>query len=230
LPLDKISDIVVEENRKRDFSNRLIWTIDACHGLGNQDINLSKIACDFFVSGTHKWLFGPRGTGILFGRKSAWNQIVPTVPSFSKECYRTWRGQDMSSEITFAHALSPGGFHSYELWWSLPEAFEFMESIGKLNIQKRTEELNTMLKLGISDISDVKLITPIDTSLSAGINCIEIGNLTSDELVEKLLQKNIVSSSGPYRKSYARLTPCILNTEDEVISTLDALKEICYEI
>ncbi len=55
-------------------------------------------------------------------------------------------------------------------------------------------------------------------------------NLTSDELVEKLLQKNIVSSSGPYRKSYARLTPCILNTEDEVISTLDALKEICYEI
>jgi len=34
--------------------------------------------------------------------------------------------------------------------------------------------------------------------------------------VKKLLEKKIISSSTPYRVVYVRLTPCILNSEEDV--------------
>lgn len=66
----------------------------------------------------------------------------------------------------------------------------------------------------------------MSASLSSGINCFEVDGLTPEEVVKKLTAKKIISSFSPYAVSYARLTPNIANTEEEVNKCIDALEKI----
>ena len=80
LPVRAIADALLEINRDRDEDERVLLCVDGVHGFGNQDVSPADLGCDFLVSGCHKWLFGPRGTGLIWGDPSAWERVVPTIP------------------------------------------------------------------------------------------------------------------------------------------------------
>jgi selenocysteine lyase/cysteine desulfurase len=127
---------------------------------------------------------------------------------------------------TFADLCTPGGFHSFEHRWALNEAFDFMLTIGKERVEKRTHALSALLKDGLSQISHVRLVTPRNAEVSAGINCFEVEGMSPESVVKKLRSKKIISSQAPYKTSFVRLTPCITNTEGEVLACLKALETI----
>ena len=99
LPIHALADAVAQANANRDPGDRALLCVDGVHGLGVEDVDLSTLGCDFFVAGCHKWLFGPRGTGVVWGQPRAWPAATPTIPTFS----------DAS---TPAGGMTPGGFHS----------------------------------------------------------------------------------------------------------------------
>lgn len=226
LPIRAISEVIREANAARPKEKRIYFAVDGVHGFGNQDEDISQLGCDFFSAGTHKWIFGPRGTGILFARKDAWDFIRPTIPQFSDYPYLEWMGMAPDREPTFHELLSPGGFHAFDHRWSLDAAFEFQMAIGRARVHQRTTALNTRLKQGIQDISGLDLLTPVDPELSAGINCFIVGNLDANETVKRFHDAGVIASSSPYRISYARLTPCVINTEAEVDTSLEILEKI----
>jgi len=90
LPIHEMSAVIKEANQQRSPDKRIYFCVDGVHGFGIENINMAELGCDFFVAGTHKWLFGPRGTGIIFGRKEAWDMVTPTIPSFSYNSYSAW--------------------------------------------------------------------------------------------------------------------------------------------
>jgi selenocysteine lyase/cysteine desulfurase len=223
-PVKQIADMVKEANQHR--KNRIYLCVDGVHGFGIEDITMSGLGCDFFVAGTHKWIFGPRGTGIFFARKDAWDMITPIIPSFEDSTYYDWMGVNPMDSFSFSDLCSPGGFHSFEHRWALPEAFNFHLTIGKAKVQDRSHKLSTLVKDGLSNIKHIRLITPRDESVSAGINCFEVAGMKPDDVVKKLATKNIIASASPYKTSYVRLTPNILNNEDEVATCIQALEQI----
>ena len=149
LPIRAIADAIAEINKKRSDKQRVYFVVDGVHGFGNQAEAVSDLGCDIFIAGTHKWIYGPRGTGIVYARKDVWDFVEPTIPAFSLAPYVAWLGEDLGREATFSELLSPGGFHAFEHRWSLNEAFEFQLDIGREHVHKRTTELNTMLKDGL---------------------------------------------------------------------------------
>ncbi len=62
--------------------------------------------------------------------------------------------------------------------------------------------------------------------LSAGINCFEIDGLPPKKIVDGLLAKKIIASESPYATSYARLTPGLLNSPEEVDQAVAAVKAL----
>lgn len=226
LPLRKMADVIAEENKSRPENKRIYFCVDGVHGFGIENITMEEIGCDFFAAGTHKWMFGPRGTGILWARKDAWNMVEPLIPSFHLRAYGQWLGMVPQDPLTFNEKCSPGGFHSFEYRWAQNEAFDFHLKIGKEKIQERTHYLSSILKEGLSDLPHVTLHTPIDPNLSSGINCFEVAGFTPNEIVEKLMESKIIASTSPYRESYARLTPCIINSEEEVRRCIDAVAQL----
>jgi selenocysteine lyase/cysteine desulfurase len=72
----------------------------------------------------------------------------------------------------------------------------------------------------------VKVFTPQDSRLSAGIICFAIEGQTADETVRKLRERKVVASASPYKVSYARLGPSLVNDEAEVDAALRAVRDI----
>ncbi|AFD06724.1 aminotransferase class V-fold PLP-dependent enzyme [Solitalea canadensis] len=225
LPIKKFSAAIKAVNASRSPEKRIYFCVDGVHGFGVENIDIKDMGCDFFTAACHKWIFGPRGTGILFGKKDAWDMMVPTIPSFDK-VYAEWLGLIPKDQLTFGDIFNMGGFHSFENRWALDKAFEFHFKVGKGNIEERTHELNTMLKQGLKEIKHIKLYTPVSSELSCGINCFDVDGLKPDEVVKRLHSKNIIATSSPYRISYARLTPSIINTEEEVKRCISELERI----
>ena len=72
----------------------------------------------------------------------------------------------------------------------------------------------------------MKLLTPRDPALSAGIICFDVEGQTPEETVQKLLAKRVIASSSPYKISHPRLAPSLVNDEQEVEQALRAVREI----
>jgi isopenicillin-N epimerase len=227
LPVRAIADIIAEVNRDRDFADRVVLIVDGVHGLGAVDEKVKDLGCDFFISGTHKWLFGPRGTGIIRATGENWSRIRPTIPTFSgEEPYAAWIENRNPGGSTKANWVTPGGFIAYEYQWAMTEAFRFHEQIGAQRIAARINELNGILKSGLSELQGITLYTPQDPALSAGLVCFDVKGLHPDEVVHRLLDRKIIASTTPYRNTHARLSAGMMNTTDEVNEVLRAVRAL----
>jgi selenocysteine lyase/cysteine desulfurase len=213
LPIRRIARALGPLNRGRAERDRILLCVDGVHGFGIENVRLPALGCDFFAAGCHKWLFGPRGTGIVWGRPSAWRHVTHTIPSFTEGG-------------TPGAVMTPGGFHSFEHRWALAEAFRFHRRIGKARIAARTHALNTRFKNGLARMRHVKLHTPRSGSLSAGLVCFEVAGLAPQEVVDRLLARGIVATVTPYAQPYARVAPSILNTPAEIDRTLRAIRAL----
>ncbi|MEO7093078.1 MAG: aminotransferase class V-fold PLP-dependent enzyme, partial [Polyangiales bacterium] len=173
----------------------------------------------------HKWLFGPRGTGVIWARPDVWPRMQPVIPPFGVESFEAWR-KSVAAPPTSAFMMTPGGYHSFEHRWSLPEAFDFHLRLGKQRVRDRTHALNVRLKRGLAAMKHVTLHTPLDEALSAGIVCFDVAGLAPDAVVERLKKARVVATATVNTPSYARLSASIYNTEDEIDRTLEAIRAL----
>ncbi|MFQ3323452.1 MAG: selenocysteine lyase/cysteine desulfurase [Pseudomonadales bacterium] len=222
LPIRALSDAINKINAKRASDRQIIFCVDGVHGFGIENIDISALACDFFIAGTHKWIFGPRGTGIIWGSAKGWEQCKPVVPGFGRSG-AVWRGTASLDEVPPGEHMTPGGFHSFEHRWALPEAFKLHLQLGKAQIQKRIHQLNTQTKLALSVIPNVKLYTPISTELSSGFVCFDINGMAQIDVVKNMYGQGVVMSNTPYRESYARFAPSLFNDEKQIAQAVEKI-------
>jgi isopenicillin-N epimerase len=227
LPLRRIADALDEVNVKRDEARRVLLCVDGVHGFGVEDIALSDLGCDFFMAGCHKWLFGPRGTGIVAGTQRGWEAVVPTIPSFiDGGTWQAWYSGADPTGPTTGSRMSPGGYKAFEHLWALTQAFEFHEGIGKTRVAERTRELAGHLKQGLGGMSHVTLHTPHAHELSAGIVSFDVNGMSPVAVVNRLRERRIVASVAPYAVPHVRLTPCIQNTAAEIDIVLQEIRAL----
>lgn len=226
LPIADMARAITQINRKRDEHDRAVFCVDSVHALGVENFRVQELGCDFLIAGTHKWMFGPRGTGLVWGHPRAWPIANAIIPTFNTEAYDIWMKLHPPKRLPQPVYMTPGGFHSFEHRWALDEAFKFHEAIGKARVTQRIYELNQQLKQGLAAMTHVTLHTPLSQELSAGIVCFEIAGLAPAQVVEKLRQRGIVGSVTPYATQYARLAPGVINSVEEIDRTLAVVREL----
>jgi selenocysteine lyase/cysteine desulfurase len=222
LPLAEIGTAVGELNDHRDPRDRVLVCVDAVHALGVEPADVSALGCDFLVAGCHKWLFGPRGTGLVWGRREAWDEVTPTIPSFDRRAIGAWIG-GRALDGPRAALFAPGGFHAFEHRWALAEAFRFHLQLGKRQVAERTRALAVRLKDGLAAIPAVRLVTPRAPELSAGIVCLDVGDLDPDQAVAGLRRQGVLASVTPYATPHLRLGPSIVTSEADVDAAVRAV-------
>ncbi len=215
LPVAAMAEVIRQENARRDAAEQILFCVDGVHGFGIEDVDVTTLGCDFFVAGTHKWIFGPRGTGVIWGNERAWGMSEVVIPSFSSS-YDVWLGLTTADQVPVGEHMTPGGFHSFEHRWALPAAFELHLALGKARVQQRIHQLNTQTKEGLAKIDGVKLYTPMSPELSSGLVCFDVDGVPQVEVVERLHKQGIIASNTPYRQSYARFAPSLINNPGEI--------------
>lgn len=198
IPVQQIADAV----------RPALVVLDGVHGLAADDLPIDSV--DVLVAGTHKWLGGPRGTGLVWSR--AWDRLRPFIPTFHP-------GSPASS-------WNPGGYHTFEHRWALAEAFDFHHRIGRTKVTKRIQSLATRLKQGLAELRNVRLVTPVSEEVSAGIVCFEVDGLDPPAAVMRLKERRIAASVTPYAQPYVRLGTGLWVDEADVDAALDAITRL----
>jgi len=212
LPLADIGALVDKHNRGRSEADRIVYVVDGVHGFGVEDVNFPAMNCDFFIAGTHKWMFGPRGTGIVVSRTADVKYVTPIIPTFSEAEH-------------FSTTMTPGGYHSFEHRWALTEAFKLHLQLGKADVQARIHELNSYLKKRLLQRPQIELVTPLSPEFSAGFTFFRVKGKDCDKIAAHLMANKVVADAverdvGPV----IRTAPGLLNDEaqiDRLLAVLD---------
>jgi selenocysteine lyase/cysteine desulfurase len=220
LPIQEMARAIHQLNEARAEQDRTIFCVDGVHALGVENFRLSDVGCDFLVAGTHKWIFGPRGTGLVWGHQQAWPVANAIIPTFNSQAYDVWMKLSPPKDLPNSVYMTPGGFHSFEHRWALDEAFTFHRAIGKARVTQRIYELNQQMKQGLAKMPHVTLHTPMSQDLSSGIVCFDVEGMTPRQVIERLRQKKIIGSVTPYATQYARLAPSLLTSTEDIELTL----------
>ena len=225
LPVREIAAAIGAENRRRDPDRRIVFALDGVHGLGIEAGTPADLGCDFLIAGTHKWLFGPRGTGIVWGSPLAWSHVRPTIPTFDPQAYGAWLF-DRPAAVPPGPLRTPGGYKAYEHRWAAADAFRLHTRLGARAIERRTHALARRLKDGLSETRRLALVTPASEGLSAGIVCFTPFDHSADDVVAALAGRRVVASVTPYRDRYVRVGPSIANSEADVDAALKAIRQV----
>ncbi|KOY00300.1 pyoverdine-tailoring periplasmic protein PvdN [Pseudomonas nunensis] len=203
-PIAEIGALVDKHNRNRADKDRIIYLVDGVHGFGVEDLSFPVMNCDFFIAGTHKWMFGPRGTGIVCSRSPEVKYVTPIIPTFSEA-------------TAFSTTMTPGGYHSFEHRWALNEAFKLHLQLGKADVEARIHALNSYMKKRLQAQPQIELVTPLSPELSSGFSFFRVKGKNSDKIAAYLMQNKVVADAverdvGPV----VRTAPGLLNTEAEI--------------
>ena len=224
-PVRRIADALARAQASREPRERALLCVDGVHGFGVEDATMPDLGCDFFVAGCHKWIYGPRGTGILWGRADAMRGLLPTIPPFFGAW---WTAREYGGEPPpiDGRVMSPGGFKSFEHYWALADAFALHQEIGKSRIQARIHELNRHAKEGLAAMKHVTMRTPMSSAVSSGIVCFEVAGMKPDAVVDKLSAAKVIGSVTPYRPSFVRIAASLVNDHEDVDAALRVIRAL----
>jgi selenocysteine lyase/cysteine desulfurase len=195
----------------------VLLVVDGVHGIGAADETIATMGADYFCAGCHKWMFAPRGTGLVWANAGNWARLRPTVPNFSElESYEAWGQNRPPAGPNNAARMTPGGFHAFEHQWAMQAAFNMHKQMGANRVAARIRSLNDQLKASLAENRKIRMHTPLSGDLSAGMVAFEVEGLKPEEIVKRLLEQKIIASTSPYAISYARLAPSLVNTPEEV--------------
>jgi selenocysteine lyase/cysteine desulfurase len=218
LPLRQIADALPD---------RVLMCVDGVHGLAAEADTVRSLRCDAFASGGHKWLYGPRGTGVLWAGARVRELVRPAIPSFDDgESYGSWLTGRSPRGIPDGPRLTPGGFHSFEHRWALTQAFAFHEAIGRARVETRIRTLVVRLRSGLAEVRSVRMRTPASRSLSAGLVCFDVDGRDPSDVVARLAERRIVASVTPYARRHVRLGPGIVNSLEDIDAAVRAVASL----
>ncbi len=168
-PLKEISQMAHEKG--------LLVLGDSAHGLGMLDLNMKEMGIDFFASSPYKWLGAPTGIGLFFIRKEAQDKIWPTIVTGGWDTYKDARKFDTHGQDADA------------LIFALDEALNFANAIGQARIERRIKALAGQLKQELRKIPGVKIHTPDDPYLSAGLTAFSLEGVDPARIVDYVREK-----------------------------------------
>jgi len=118
----------------------LIFLLDSCQSIGQMNVNLENIKCDFLTATGRKFLRGPRGTGFLYVSDRILNKGGGNA---------TWTGEAtyelMDSAERFGNWEKP-----YAMLTGLTEALRYLNEIGIQNVEKQNNKIIKRLRNNLS--------------------------------------------------------------------------------
>ena len=220
-PIKEIIDIA--------HKHEAVVLIDGAQASAHLTINVQELDCDFYCISSHK-MYGPTGTGILYGKKELLEKMPPYMG-----------GGEMIKEVTFAKTTYNDIPYKFEAGTpniadviALNEAISFINELGKENIAAHEAELLSYTVEKLSTIQHVKLIgtaqhkVGVQSFIVDGIHHFDIGQMldtrgiavrTGHHCTQPLMEQYGIE--GTVRASFS-----VYNTKEEVDLLAEGIERI----
>ena len=214
MPVAQIARIAAEKK---------IWFfIDGAQTAGMLPFNLHEIGCDAYATSGHKWLLGPKETGLLYVRREMLDTIRATfVGAYSGGDFDLLKGTVGFNASAQRYEY---GTVSAPLRVGLGAALAFIRKIGIERIWKRDMMLADSLVAGLGGMPDIVLLSPARAEARSAMITIMHRTIGHEKLQAHLDTYNLRTRSvteGGLRA--LRLSFHVYNTPGEVTRILEGL-------
>jgi selenocysteine lyase/cysteine desulfurase len=170
-------------------ANKLWYFIDGAQTAGMIPFNLHAIGCHAFATSGHKWLLGPKETGLLYVQRS----MLDTIEAKHIGAYSDG-GFDWGKGTMAFHPSSRRyeyGTVSVPLRAGLGAAVRFIQRIGIETVWQRDRALAGRLFEGLRALPGVRVLSPEDGALRSAMITFQRADLPHTELQEHLNTHNL---------------------------------------
>jgi selenocysteine lyase/cysteine desulfurase len=196
---------------------------DGAQSAGMFPIDLHDMGCDFYATSGHKWLLGPKGTGILYINKRNLDTWKPTyVGAYSDKAFDL---DGLALELLKQAPATEYGTRNTPLILGLGAAFDYLTSLGMERVAARGRELAARLKKGLARNPSIETLTPM-TEQGSMVTFRPKGKKADPwQWVNRLKKEHRirVRPVGEHGLNAIRVSTHIYNTKDEVDRLLAAL-------
>jgi selenocysteine lyase/cysteine desulfurase len=197
------------------------FLLDACQSVGQIDIDVEAVGCDFLSASGRKFLRGPRGTGFLYIRSTMLDRIQPP--------FLDMRGAHWVAPDRYELTDGARRFENWEFNYAsvigLGAAVDYALNLDLREIEARTRMLAAQLRERLASIAG---ITVHDLGKNpCGIVTFSHAQSPAAEIVQELLEHDVLVSVskrfGAHLDSIrrnlpnmVRASPHYFNTETEL--------------
>lgn len=184
-------------------SKGIFCVVDGAQAAGAIKVNVKELGCHAYATSGHKWLMGPKGTGLLYLSKDAQSSIRPMQ---FEESYNTYN--DGNGVVNLACILG------------LAKAIEYLETAGINKVEEHNLSLRNRLYDRLRNVPNLTIVSPPAGPLASPMLTLLLSDKFQRQTFVKMLLDKYKISIRPTHPEFGfngiRFSMHVFNTEKEV--------------
>lgn len=207
LPVKKVCDMA----RARGIET----IVDGAHSFAQFDFRRDDLGCDYFGTSLHKWIYAPKGTGMLYVKKDKIAKVWALMASEDKN----------KNDIRKYEEI---GTHSAAMRLAIGEAILFHNAIGGKRKEERLRYLSRYWMNRLKAIPKVGFNTSFDPRQSCAIANFKIDGIDPVALGGHLMGKHKIFTTPIVHDEFTgiRITPNVYTTLWELDRFCDVVERV----
>ncbi len=197
MPVRKICDMA----RSRGIET----IVDGAHSFAQLDFKRDDLQCDYFGSSLHKWMYAPKGAGMLYVKKDKIPNVWPMMASVDKA----------KDDIRKFEEI---GTHSSATRLSIGEALLYHEAIGAKRKEERLRYLTSYWMNRLSKLDGIVFNTSFSPDQFCAIANFNIDGTDPLKITDYLMAKHKIIATPITHPEFSgiRITPNIFTSLREL--------------
>jgi cysteine desulfurase/selenocysteine lyase len=197
---------------------------DGAQAAGQIPVDVAAIGSDFYVLNGHKWQLGPVGTGALYVRGAALEQLTPCASgggsasgtSYPRGLDLTWKPD--ASKFEF-------GTRNWAVHAGWAEALDYLEQVGPGNARRHQLELGADLRRELGLVRGVTVIGPADPAWQTGLISFRLEGKDPQELCARLWEERHIATRPVGELGAVRASVAFFTAPEDVEALVRAVRD-----
>ena len=179
--------------------------VDGAHSYAQFDFQQKDLGCDYFGTSLHKWLYAPKGTGMLYVKRDKIEKLWPLMAAESKQANDIRKFEEV-------------GTHSAAPRLAIGEAMLFHNGIGGKRKEARLRYLSRYWMNRLKDVPRIGFNTSFDPAQFCAIANVKVDGVDPYAIGSYLFAKNRIFTTPIVHEEFKgiRITPNVYTTLGEL--------------
>jgi len=206
---------------------KILFAVDGAQALGAMPMDVKALGIDFYTASGHKWILGPKRTGLLYVTREKRDLVHPmTIGAYSEMENDLKKGSFKFRESGQRYEY---GTQNEALFFGLERGAQFIQAIGADKVYAHNRFLAEKFYHGIEQIPGMELLSPTEEQYRSAMITFrhktkdykDIANYLTNE---KRLRVRQVAEDG---LNGVRVSFHVCNQEWEVDKLLEEIGKFC---
>jgi selenocysteine lyase/cysteine desulfurase len=204
--------------------------LDGAQSVGSFPVNFRELGCDYLTGSSHKWLCGPKGTGILLIRQDRLDELTPRYIGGGSLAAPGPTNEEAIHELRPDFAASASrfefGMRNPVLYAGIVTAIDYLNELGWDAIVEHEKTMSALLKKRLGETEGAIVQTPLDWESSSAIVNLSIEGVGGDEIRQRFWDDFRIVQRAVRVPSGVRISCAYFSAPEDIERVVEAVTAI----